>query len=1611
MRDFENTQRGDERTQSDVRDGASTRPLPVPAAPSANAIPPDLAFLFDPGEEPWAPLPTLVARPTVSPRTQTIYLTSDRTVHEGDAFLASNGPGILVNTSERVNFTNNGVVWNETVDGWGAWTLGGYNWGLVTNNGDIVALSKTGPAIAFIDQSSGVFHNHGQVVAISSHSSAIGFITYDGYIADPFINTGTIEAWSGASATGVQLENGGRFENSGIIRAVGQNRSFGFFTTGHQSQVINSGLIEADSGTAESIGLYLYWAGKGLIENSGTIRGTTAIYSDYEYVNTIDIINAATGRIEGDIDLQGSIDTITNNGVITGNVSLGSYDDVYTQTTGQLEGWLDLGDGNDIANTGYGRQTIFGGDGNDIIHSGAGNDIIGGGRSADTLDGGEGRDTANYSVSAVGVTVDLLAGTAIGGDASGDVLISIEDLRGSAYEDVLGGDDSSNTLTGLDGDDVLTGYGGNDTLDGGSGTDTAIYSGNRDDYSIVTNGDGSQTVTDLRSGRPDGSDTLTGIEILQFADVTLGGPRPAAPPGISIHDILFEQRDVPWAPLPTSVGARPDGGLTDTRQDIVEDFTLLAGEVAIASNGPTTLFRSYELPNLENNGLIWIEHDTEDTAAIVGGNWRTITNNGDIVALSRAGHADGLYFGAWGILHNQGNVVAASAELSATAYQTYAQTGYLTTEISYNAGVIEAWAGTAAFGVRMQNGGQFENSGTIRASGHTESIAYFTRTHTGNLINSGLIEAIAGNENSVGVFAHWSGGFQLDNSGTIRAATAVYAEYQHVVSPALKSITINNEATGRIEGNIDLHYTIDTVVNEGVIIGDIFLGDFDDIYTQNTGRLIGVLDMGAGDDIVYTGAGSQTIFGGTGKDKISAGDGDDFISGGGDRDILHGGAGNDFISGGAGRDTINGGDGEDYAVYEDAAEGVVVDLGAGTARGGGGDDTLISIENLLGSAYGDTLIGDTGSNVLRGIGGDDILQGGGGDDVLEGGAGADTLDGGDGQDFADYRTSASGVTVDLTAGTGAYGEAEGDTLTDIEGVLGSEQRDVLTGNTTGNILYGNRGTDSLIGRAGDDTLIGGAGADRLYGGSGTDLADYSASSFGVRVDLVAGRGSGGDASGDRLNGIENVTGSRVNDVLLGDGFANALDGGDGDDRLVGAGGDDSLVGGKGNDRLEGDDGNDVLIGGDGDDRLLGGGQRDMLFGDAGDDELFGDTGGDRLDGGLGDDRLDGGIGNDRLLGGGGDDVLLGRDGDDRLEGEAGNDVLRGGDGSDRLIGGLGKDTLEGGDGDDMLSGDGGKDTLSGGDGDDRLDGGDQRDILYGDGGDDALFGDGGSDRLLGGLGDDSLDGGAGNDYLSGDDGEDTLDGGDGDDRLLGGTGDDILLGGDGDDRLEGEAGDDLLQGGDGNDRMFGGLGQDSLQGGAGDDVMFGDSGQDTLNGGDGNDQLYGGDHRDILFGGAGNDRLDGGADTDTAIYSGNYADYTVTISGSTATVSGADGTDTLTSIELLQFDDQLVGLTLAPASEPAGLTGAMDLPDGFGKADTSPLPGLAWSDHALTPPDGAAADRLVRLTENADVPVNSGANPAPMPGDAMPLDLFDAPFQVDHIEAGATGLDPVEGWH
>ncbi|HAT86255.1 MAG TPA: hypothetical protein DCS30_10110, partial [Rhizobiales bacterium] len=139
-----------------------------------------------------------------------------------------------------------------------------------------------------------------------------------------------------------------------------------------------------------------------------------------------------------------------------------------------------------------------------------------------------------------------------------------------------------------------------------------------------------------------------------------------------------------------------------------------------------------------------------------------------------------------------------------------------------------------------------------------------------------------------------------------------------------------------------------------------------------------------------------------------------------------------------------------------------------------------------------------------------ILDGGDGNDTLRGAGGADTLRGGDGIDAVDYSSSAVGVTIDLANSTASGGDATGDTFSDIENIIGSEQSDNLLGDSAAN---------TLIGGAGNDVLTGREGGDRLEGGTGVDTADYSTSAQAVTVNLGTLVGSGGDADGDTLSSI------------------------------------------------------------------------------------------------------------------------------------------------------------------------------------------------------------------------------------------------------------------------------------------------------------------------------------------------------------------------------------------------------------------------------------------------------------------------------------------------------------
>ena len=148
-----------------------------------------------------------------------------------------------------------------------------------------------------------------------------------------------------------------------------------------------------------------------------------------------------------------------------------------------------------------------------------------------------------------------------------------------------------------------------------------------------------------------------------------------------------------------------------------------------------------------------------------------------------------------------------------------------------------------------------------------------------------------------------------------------------------------------------------------------------------------------------------------------------------------------------------------------------------------------------------------------------------GDDTLIGNGGADRLDGGDGTDTADYSASTEAVQISLDGTAGTGGDAAGDTLSNIENLIGSAYGDTLTGDSENN---------TLTGGAGSDTLIGNGGADTLDGGDGSDTASYANAEAAVTVYLDGSDEGSGDAAGDVYVDIENLIGSAHADTLFGD---------------------------------------------------------------------------------------------------------------------------------------------------------------------------------------------------------------------------------------------------------------------------------------------------------------------------------------------------------------------------------------------------------------------------------------------------------------------------------------------
>ncbi|MBK8577225.1 MAG: M10 family metallopeptidase C-terminal domain-containing protein, partial [Candidatus Accumulibacter sp.] len=895
----------------------------------------------------------------------------------------------------------------------------------------------------------------------------------------------------------------------------------------------------------------------------------------------------------------------------------------------------------------------------------------------DQIDGKGGVDRVDYTSSMAGVIVNLLTGTVSDGFGGTDTLANIENVRGSR--------DFNDSITGSTANNKLEGLGGNDTLDGGVGADTMIGGDGSDSYYVDNAGD------------------LVGESNADFA---IGG-----------NDIVYS---------------------TLAAYTLTANVERLRLMLAGASNGTGNALDNTLYAGAGDNVLDGAAGN--DTVSYV------FASAGVTVSLASAG----------------AQATGGSGTDTLISIENLIGSGFndnLTGNIANN--VLDGGAGSdflnGATGADTMLGGDGTDSYAVDHAGDLVSESNGSLAIGGNDVVYSYLAAytlpanverlrlmLAGASNGTGnaldnTLYAGDGNNVLDGAGGNDTVSYAFATAGVTVSLA----TAGAQATGG--SGSDTLISIENLIGSG----------FNDSLTGNAAN--NVLDGGAGSDFLNGATGADTMLGGDGTDSYAVDHAGDLVSesngslatGGNDivysylaaytltanverlrlmlagasngtgnalDNTLYAGDGNNVLDGAAGNDTVS---------YAFASAGVTVSLATAGAQatGGSGSDTLISIENLIGSGFNDSLIGNTANNVLNG---------GAGSDFLNGATGADTMLGGDGTDS---------YAVDHA----------GDLVTESNGSLATGGNDIVYSYLASYTLTANverlrlmlAGASNASGNGLDNTLYAGAGNNVLDGAAGNDTVSYAFATAGVTLSLAtAGAQATGGSASDTLISIEHLIGSGFNDSLTGNTANNVLDGGAGSDFLNGATGADTMLGGDGTDSYCVDHAGDIVSESNG---SLATGGNDIVYsylaaytltanverlrlmlagasngtGNALDNTLYAGDGNNVLNGVSGVDtasyqfataavsvslattaaQATGGSGSDtlqnmdNLVGSSFHDTLVGDaqantlNGlalNDYLDGGAGNDVLLGGEGTDLLIGGLGQDLLTGGAGSDTF---------------------------------------------------------------------------------------------------------------------------------------------------------------------------------------------------------------------------------------------------------------------------------------------------------------------------------------
>lgn len=1087
------------------------------------------------------------------------------------------------------------------------------------------------------------------------------------------------------------------------------------------------------------------------------------------------------------------------------------------------------------------RDWLYGNDGNDTLDGGDGSDLVYGGAAADTLRGGNGDDEIWG-----GDNPALSSGVTDGNDT----------IEGGAGKDKIYGGGGNDTISGGAGDDQI--WGGEKGVESNptGESDTASYAMDSSPVTVTYNGSGATPSVNVKGGGS-GTDALHSVEkvvgttgrdlvkivgsIAAGTDLTIdanGGQ------GSSPADTIDGRR----ASSAINIQINPaSGGGYIEMQSTGGRIKLEGFNTNIAGSDYDDVIEDYSSGHKNIDG-----GDGNDVITAEGSGSTLVGGNGDDIITGSDGNdvifgGDSVYLGFQNAVYIGNQLFGGEGNdyiVSSTLYD-YIEGGDGSDYIELRYGldrldnstdnIVDGGAGNDVIDLRHRfvdygyTNGRGANIKFGAGSGNDVILGNF---------NNALDNAPGHKYNSINILLD---GLNVEDLTVIWDVVLEDGHYKGSGDMVILTPTGDSIFLPEVYGDIYVHGDDIRFYQSTIAIEFSSPYYFSDDVTFSFGDVSQYL--GAEEEFAQsTSPDPSETAGGSGNDQLSGGSGHDQLSGGAGNDSFEASSGSDDIDGGDGIDTVQlfGGRGG-FSFVQDGSDLVVTDL-----NGTYGEMRLTSVEHieflLDGQTYntaGDLFgyVGTSSNDSLQGTDVDNRMEGHGGSDTIVGGDGSDLIDGGADDDFL----------------CGDSGDDE---------LRGGSGADAIQGGSGDDWLYGDAGEDALDGGDGNDVLMGGVGADLLTGGEGIDTANYGASTAAVFASLTSAS-FGGDADGDVLVGIENLSGSDYDDVLTGDSSDNILSGGYGDDLIDGGAGEDQAY-------------YEYSLS----DLLVGRNQDGSITVTEGSYEI-----GDTL---FNIELLTFEVDNFTIATG----VLpeLGTAGDDLIEGSILSDILRGFGGDDVF-----------------LTGGGGKNLIDGGGGYDEV-------ILVGSISDYSVFREeDGTVTIWDNTGIDNFSSTMLVDVESIYFDEDSSSiqtsdlpplGTSSADHIVGSNRGDVLFGGEGDDHLEGLDSSDTLNGGSGNDLLEG-------QGAA--DNLFGLEGNDVLIGGDGDDYILGDEGDDVaVF--AGNQ-----ADYQISV------DYDmVQVLDLDPVSDGDDGVDWLGGVETLQFKDGSVSVTDINAARAIGNNATID---------------------------------------------------------------------------------------